>query len=206
MAVEKETEEKIFEAARRVFQKHGYNGARMQEIADEAQINKAMLHYYYRSKEKLFQAVFRSAIQKLLPNLFGILSKPQSLHETIVELVDFYHDLFRDDPDLPAFVVFEMNNNPAQFAEFMGSQSLKLPETFIAKVKEAVSRGEIRPVRPEHLLMNVVGMSMMPVVAKNMVRFLFTFDDERYASFLEERRALIPEMVFNGIHSAGEES
>ena len=61
------TEQKIREAARKVFQAKGMHGARMQDIADTAGINKALLHYYFRSKDQLFEAIFKEALQQLIP-------------------------------------------------------------------------------------------------------------------------------------------
>src|SRR5690625_3348145 len=119
MSMEKETEEKIFKAAQRVFQEKGFAGARMQEIADEAEINKSMLHYYYRSKEKLFLMVFQAAARKIFPDLAEILSNEEPLEQKVSQIVEFYDRTFRKHPYIPAFVIHEMNQNPRRFRDFI---------------------------------------------------------------------------------------
>ncbi len=199
MPTEKETEQKIFDAAQKVFQRSGFKGARMQEIADEAGINKSMLHYYYRNKDTLFSTVFQSAAKKIMPRVFGILASESSLREKVVQVVEFYHNAFRENPELPSFVIYEMNHHPQQFKDFIGSMEMHLPETFIEQVEEAVESEELRTITPDQFLMNVVSLCMMPMLARNMVQALFHLTDEEYFSFLDERRQLIPNLIFNGL-------
>src|SRR5690606_40702738 len=106
------TEEKIFEAAFKVFQSKGFTGARMQEIADEAGINKAMLHYFFRSKEKLFEAVFMKAFGKLAPQINEIFNSDDDLFEKIRKFTASYITFVIEYPFLPQFIIQEMNNNP----------------------------------------------------------------------------------------------
>jgi len=199
MPIEKETEEKIFLAAQQVFQAKGFAGARMQEIADEAEINKSMLHYYYRSKDKLFQEVFRASARKILPELAGILASEHSLKEKVIRIVGFYYQIFREHPHLPAFVIHEMNQNPKRFREFISSMDIQLPERFAHQIQAEVYAGRMMPIDPKQFLMNVVGLCMMPIVARNMVQSLFRLNDEDYWEFLEERRNLIPKIIFSGV-------
>ncbi|MAO66286.1 MAG: TetR family transcriptional regulator [Balneola sp.] len=199
MALEKETEEKIFKAAQSIFQKRGFEGARMQEIADEAEINKSMLHYYFRSKDKLFQEVFQAGIKKVMPQLFGILKSEMGLSEKVNEIVNFYHDMFRENQHLPTFVVYEMNQHPERFKEFLGVMNIELPDVFREQVNTEVSEGRMKPISAEQFLLNIVSMCMMPMLAKTMVKTIFALDEVAYANFLEERRALIPEIILNGV-------
>ncbi len=204
MPVEKETEEKIFEAARKVFQKRGYEGARMQEIADEAKINKSMLHYYYRNKDNLFFEVFQAGVRKIFPQVFEILNRDISLKEKTTLVVEFYHTAFKENPQLPSFVIFEMNQNPERFKAFMAAQSIEIPETFFNQVEREVEGGNIKPINPKQFLMNIISMCMMPMVARNMVQSLFKMDNEQYEDFLDERREIITNLIFNG-HQVREE-
>ncbi|MEX1269510.1 MAG: TetR/AcrR family transcriptional regulator [Balneolaceae bacterium] len=199
MPIEKETEEKIFLAAQKVFQRKGYTGARMQEIADEAKINKSMLHYYYRSKEKLFLAVFRSSVKKIMPELFSILSMDVPLKEKVTRIVDFYHSVFKKNPHLPAFVIYEMNQNPGRFKDFISSMGIRIPQKFLEQIQDEISAGRLKKISPHQFLMNIVAMCMMPLVARNMVQSLFRMGDDEYFAFLEERRELIPEIIFSGV-------
>jgi AcrR family transcriptional regulator len=195
MAIEKETEEKIFNAAQNIFQKRGFEGARMQEIADEAKINKSMLHYYYRSKDKLFLKVFQVGVKKIFPKLLNILGTDVPLKEKVVKVVNFYHNMFWMNQHLPAFVIYEMNQHPERFKEFISSLFISIPPAFKQQVKEGIAKGEILPMEPEQFLMNIVSLCMMPMVAKTMVQTLFSLDEKAYSRFLEERKKLIPQLV-----------
>lgn len=199
MAIEQETEEKIFKAAQTIFQKRGFDGARMQEIADEAEINKSMLHYYYRSKDKLFLKVFQAGVKKIMPQLFAILASDKSLENKVISIVEFYHAMYNDNPHLPAFVIYEMNQHPERFSDFIGKMKLQLPKPFTDQVNLAVSEGAIITISPEQFLINIVSMCMMPMVARTMVQSLFSQNDAAYSAFLEERRKLIPQIIMKGV-------
>ena len=199
MSVEKETEEKIFEAARKVFQERGFDGARMQEIADQAKINKSMLHYYYRNKDNLFFEVFQAGVKKIIQQIFIILNKEIGLKEKISEIVNFYHNSFEENPQLPSFVIFEMNQNPERFRAFISAQGVSIPDVFIDQVKAEISQKNITPIKPHQLLMNVISMCLMPMIARNMVQGIFKMDDGKYVEFLEERKSIIPDLIFEGI-------
>ena len=106
------TESSILDAAKRIFQNKGMDGARMQEIADEANINKAMLHYYFRSKELLFEAVFTNAFALLAPQLNAILNDDSSIEEKIKKFTFNYISFIIKHPYLPNFIIQELNRNP----------------------------------------------------------------------------------------------
>ncbi|MEX0719611.1 MAG: TetR/AcrR family transcriptional regulator [Balneolaceae bacterium] len=197
--MEKETEEKIFIAAQEVFQKKGFDGARMQEIADQADINKSMLHYYYRSKDKLFMAVFQAGIKKILPKLIGVLGSEKTLEEKVVQIVDFYYYIFKVNPNLPAFVIHEMNMHPERFHQFIVSTHVQIPQKFNEQVEEEISAGRMMEIKSEQFLINIVSMCMMPVIAKKMVQGIFGFDESDYKNFLKERKKLIPELIMKGV-------
>jgi TetR/AcrR family transcriptional regulator len=199
MAIEKETEENIFLAAQSVFQKKGFDGARMQEIADEAGINKSMLHYYYRSKEKLFRRVFQAGAANIFPSLIRILESDMPIRQKVEAIVDFYYSTFSSSPFLPAFVVHEMNRNPRQFREFISSLNIRIPKKFNDQIKTEIKAGRMIELEPHHFLMNVVSLCMMPMVARQMVQAIFRLDDGMYWEFLEERKEMISKIIFSGI-------
>ena len=201
MPLEKQPEEQIFLAPQPVFQEEGFAGARMQEIADEADINKSMLHYYYRSKEKLFLEVFRSSVKKIFPQLIAILSSDDELEAKVKEVVGFYYKTFKKNPYLPSFVIHEMNQHPKRFKEFIGSLDIEIPKTFTTQLKEEVEVGRIMPMKPIHFLINIVSLCLMPVIARTMVQTLFSLNDEEFESFLEERKELVPKIIFSGVQT-----
>ena len=173
MAIEKDTQELIFKAAQRVFQKKGFDGARMQEIADEAQINKSMLHYYYRSKDQLFMAVFQNGVKKIIPQAIKILETDIPLRSKVIRLVGFYFDVFTENPFLPPFVIHEMNQHPDRFKVFMGNMNIQLPEIFIEQINDEIETGKMIDIPPDQFLVNVIGMCVFPLLARKWYRLLF---------------------------------
>ncbi|NBC03559.1 MAG: TetR family transcriptional regulator [Bacteroidetes bacterium] len=201
MPLEKQTEEQIFLAAQRVFQEKGFAGARMQEIADEADINKSMLHYYYRSKENLFLEVFQSSVKKVFPQLIKILSSDKNLEEKVKNVVEFYYNTFRKNPYLPSFVLHEMNQHPKRFKEFIKSQNIEIPNEFVEQLKKEIEKGRIIPMKPTHFLINIVSLCLMPVIARTLVQTLFSLKDDEFDTFLAERKELIPKVIFSGVQT-----
>src|SRR3954468_10948841 len=106
------TEEKILEAARKIFLAKGLDGARMQDIADEAGINKAMLHYYFRSKEKLFEKIFTEVAGHFLPRIATILASENSVLEKIDTFCAEYINQVMQTPYVPIFILNEINRQP----------------------------------------------------------------------------------------------
>ena len=115
------TETEILIAAKEIFQQKGMAGARMQEIADKAKINKALLHYYYRSKQLLFEAVFKSAFSLLAPQLNKVLNDDSDLFEKIRKFTENYVSFVIKHPYLPNFVIQELNKNP-EFVQKLRSE------------------------------------------------------------------------------------
>ena len=111
------TEQKIFDAAHEIFVQKGMDGAKMQEIADRAGINKALLHYYFRSKEKLFEMIFTSAAQKLFPKINFIFESDLPLFQKIEQFCHEYLEVMIENPYLPAFLINEINQDPERFIE-----------------------------------------------------------------------------------------
>ena len=189
------TKEKIIQAAQQVFIRKGMDGARMQEIADEAGINKALLHYYFHSKEQLFNDVFYGVLSQLIPGLIAIFKGSEPFLDKIEAIVTQYDTYMSGHPFLPQFVIREINRDPDQLAGFMSDQGLdfKLVEKMINSEVEA---GTIRPITFPHLFANLIGMIVMPYVARPLFqRKLFQNDPVKYDGFLKERRGVITTFV-----------
>lgn len=195
----KETEQQIFEAAQRVFQRSGYAGARMQEIADEAGINKSMLHYYYRSKDKLFQQVFQEGVKQFFPVIFNVLNSDLALAPKIEALVDTYYTMFEQKPHLPSFIIHEMNQNPDRFKEFIRSLAVQVPVQFIKQIKSEMEAGNIKPMDVKEFLINTIGLCVFPLVARPMIEVVFEMDEEGYRQFLENRKKELPKFILNAV-------
>jgi len=193
------TEQSILEAAKIVFVKKGMEGARMQEIADEAGINKAMLHYYYRSKDKLFEAVFTETFLKLVPNLIEIVKTDISLFDKIRIFVGNYIDIINENPLIPAFIIHELNRNPDRVVELMQSSGIN-PIFFTNQVENEIKEGIIEPVNPVHLIVNMLAMCIFPFVARPILQgIIFNEDRQQYEKFIQERKKEVSEFIINSI-------
>lgn len=190
------TEQRIFDAAHQVFVQKGLDGAKMQEIADHAGINKALLHYYFRTKEKLFEMVAKAVINRAFPVVQQLIEADMPLEQKIERFVDFYIDLISRNPFVPLFIIGELNKHPDDFFEKIIPASPPRPEFFFRQVEEAVAEGRIRPVSPRHLLVNVLSMCVFPVVARPMIRIVMGLNSQEINLFLKERKEEVKGFIF----------
>ncbi|MEX1055621.1 MAG: TetR/AcrR family transcriptional regulator [Rhodothermales bacterium] len=190
-----EAEQRIFEAACDVFQEQGYEGARMQEIADRAGINKAMLHYYYRSKDRLFEEVFRLSALKVIPRVLDVVRTDAPIQEKLVGVVHAYVDLLRANPHVPSFVLQELRRNPGRLRQFISRHAQGVFSKLSEEIRDAAARGEMREIEPEHLIANVIGLCVFPFIARPMLQTLTGMDDARFDVFLEERKETVAEFI-----------
>ena len=193
------TEQKILLAAKKVFLEKGREGSRMQEIADEAGINKALLHYYFRSKEKLFEGVFKETFSRLVPQVISLLNQDISLFDKIRIFTREYIDLFLENPYIPGFVIHELSRNPQLIVNLITTVGIK-PQVFIGQVHREIEKKTIIPIRPEDLIVNMLSMSIFPFVATPIIKnLIFQEDAAAFRSFLEERKHTVPEFIINSI-------
>ena len=193
------TEEKILDAAKAVFVKKGMDGARMQEIADEAGINKALLHYYFRSKEKLFDAIFTKIVGFAFPEIGQILQSDIDFKYKVEQVVDIYLDLLLKHPYLPGFILKEINRDPSVFFKLVLKHGFT-PKPIFKVISESMDRGEIIRMKPEHLAVNVISMCVFPFAAKPVISFV-AFDEDKKATqaFFEERKQEVKQFVLRAI-------
>ena len=194
------TEQKILAAARKVFTSRGMAGARMQDIADEAGINKALLHYYFRDKDKLFEVVFLEEAQKFFPKINAIFSSEIPLFDKIRSFVAEYIDEVQANPYLPWFVINEINRDPEQFLhKVWGKDNLPKPARFLQQVEEEVKAGIIKKISPVQLLMNMISMTIFPFVARPMFITNLRLNEKQFAEIMEQRKTAIPEFIIDAI-------
>jgi AcrR family transcriptional regulator len=183
------TEEKIKTAARKVFTKKGYSAARTRDIAEEAGINLALLNYYFRSKEKLFDIVMMENLQKFLLVLGGALrDENSSLTEKVSLIANNYIDMLKANPDLPIFVLSEIKANPEKLASNMGIKSL-LHESAFFKQLLVATKGKIHPL---HLLINIISMTVFPFIASPLLQNIGNMKQSDFDNLMEERKKMIP--------------
>lgn len=202
MVREPNTEYKIIVAARNVFQRRGFDGARMQEIADEAGINKAMLHYYYRSKDKLFEAVFHEALMKIFPIIFILMESEADLEDKIERFVTTYIDHIKANPHLPGFVIHEITTNPGRLTQFLMAQQIQKPKKFISQVKAGIAQNRYRDIDPGQFLVSVAAQCVFPFIAKPLVQLLLQLDEKGFENFIEQRKKQLPELILSGLRNS----
>lgn len=191
------TEEKIFNAARIVFQKKGFAGARMQEIADEAGINKAMLHYCFKNKQLLFKAVFMKAFSQLAPQINTIFHSEASVFEKITQFTASYISFVIANPYLPQFIIQEMNNNPEFVMTILNHENRPNPTALILQIEKEIAGGIIKPVQPKQLLLDIFSLTVFPFAAQMMVKGILHLSSEEFNSMMEERKTSIAQNIIN---------
>jgi AcrR family transcriptional regulator len=170
----------------------------MQEIADHAGINKALLHYYFRSKEKLFEAVFSEVASNLFPALQQALVAELGIREKISLLVKIYLKGLSENPFIPAFVINTLNTDPDRFLKYIKRAEIN-PLMLQYQIDEEVAKGLIRPVRAEHLVVNIIAMCIFPFVARPIVQNVFNMSDDEYRSYLNSRETEIVDFVLKSL-------
>ena len=194
-----ETQENILIAARAIFAQKGLAGARMQEIADTAGINKALLHYYYKSKEKLFEQIFEEALVKIMRPLSSFLSDDSELFQKIRNICQIYHKVLVEYPFLPNFVLNEVTTDPSRIFNIMSKEDvLEAKGKTMQQINEAVQSGKIRAIDPQELILNIISLSVFPFVARPMAEELL-FKDIKMDEMLSTRADRVADFVIQSI-------
>lgn len=196
------TEEKILAAAQSVFIRKGMDGARMQEIADEAGINKALLHYYFRSKQKLFEAIFKKAFTQILPDIINMADSEKPFTDKLINFIDNYFELLMKNPFLPVFIIKEINRDSDLIVTVFKKQGIN-PSLFIEAAKQEMEKGKIRSTDPKELIINILAMCIFPFVARPLLEIIFFSNDKKaYNDFLTQRKDNVKEFVLRSISKA----
>ncbi len=198
------TEEKILESAKKIFYQKGLKGARMQEIADDAGVNKAMLHYYFRSKDKLFDKVFEQSVQSVAPVLMNVFLEETDLEVKIKQLVGMLIDLFLREPYLSNFVVNELSQNPDKlYRNVMDSEGGligKIIPVMNEQLQEGIEKGIVKDnIKPAELILNIMSLCLLPIMAQGVLQQTLGIDDERMERFMDKRKQTVTEFVLAAI-------
>ena len=204
---DRETEQRILEAARAVFIRRGSAGARMQEIAAEAGVNQALLHYYFRSKERLSTAVFQQAVSRVFPTVIQVLGGDLALDEKIERTVSLYLEQLAQNPFVPGYILSELHHNPERVAQMMEAAIGQAPghvmppvlEKLGRQIGEAVAAGRMRPISALGFAVNILSLSIFPFAARPMLTIAFQMDDAAFARFIAERKTELIAYIRNAI-------
>ncbi len=197
---EKQTEEKIAEAAREVFVEKGMDGARMQEIADRAGINKSLLHYYFRSKEKLFAFIFSKLIGRIGGMLGNIMQEGVSIEDKLKEFVDTYIEILLKNPFLPNFIFNEITRNPDMLLEKFIEARIE-PKKFFDPLQNQLKK-EGYTIQAHDFVINCLSLVIFPIAARPIVeRALFDGNKKAYKEYILTRKESIVTFVMNALKS-----
>lgn len=200
-------EERILDAAHRVFLRRGSAGARTQEIADEAGVNKALLHYYFRSKERLAAAVFQRAATKLMPPVIATLASNHELEIKIARVIDIELDVLLEHPYLPGYIISELTHNPARARELLAALAgvsvdelaPRLFDTLGRQIRARVREGRMRPIAPDQFMLNLLSLCIFPFAARPMVQAMLGLDDADFARLIARRKRDLPIFFLHGL-------
>lgn len=204
-SVKKEsTEDKILESAKKIFYQKGLKGARMQEIADDANVNKAMLHYYFRSKDKLFDKVFEQSVQSVAPVLMNVFLEESELDAKINNLVEILINLFLKEPYLSNFIVNELSQNPDKLYRNVMDSEGGLIGQIIPVINEqlqaGIEKGEVKnDIKPAELILNIMSLCLLPIMAQGVLQKTLGIDDHRMERFMEKRKQTVTTFVLAAI-------
>lgn len=196
------TEEKIIKAAAEVFMEKGRHGARMQEIADLAGINKALLHYYFRSKEKLFSKVISLEIPKIIENIFVAYEFTDNFKEFLESFISKYIDNIYPRKNLMQFMLWVDDETKKEiagiFVEAFKKHGFK-QNPLVLNIAKAIETNQIRPIEPSNFAMSVIGMCIFPIVGGPIVETIFPGTKVNNKKYIENRKKEIFNLIWNGI-------
>jgi TetR/AcrR family transcriptional regulator len=190
-----DTEQRILDAAHAVFVRRGTAGARMQEIAAEAGVNQALLHYYFRNKEQLARAAFERAAGGLMPAVIQVLAGPGALEDKVRRMVAIEIEYLKRAPYLPGYIIGEVTHRPERAAQLIGAATGFSPSELGPRVvgalkrqiNERVKAGLMRPIAPESFIVNLMALCIFPFAVRPMIQAMLGLDDRRFDQFLTRR-------------------
>ncbi len=197
---DRQTEEKIFESATEVFIEKGMDGARMQDIADHAGINKSLLHYYYRTKDHLFNAVFEMIAGQMFKKFAPVFDENLSLEEKIRFFFREHITFLQKNPRLPAFLLNEVNRNPERIKKLIQSIDInKLWTTLEKQHKEELAKYNISRETIPQLMTSIVAMSVFPFAGKALIASIMEKMGYNFDEYIEERKEYAADFVIKAI-------
>lgn len=197
---DKQTEEKIFEAATDVFVEKGMDGARMQDIATHAGINKALLHYYFRTKDQLFNAVFEMIARKIFKKFAPVFDENLTLEEKIRFFFKEHITFLQANPRLPGFLLNEVNRNPERIKKLLKNVDF---DSFWLKIydqhKEEFNRYNITQATMPQLMISIAALSVFPFAARGILEGILDKTGLNFNDYMEERKEFAADFVIKAI-------
>jgi TetR/AcrR family transcriptional regulator len=198
--VDRETRERILDAAHAVFMRKGTARSRTQEIADEAGVNKALVHYYFGTKASLADAIFERALGTLAPLMFGILAdENRTIEQKVRDIVREQINFHSARPYLAGYMVSEMHAEPERVAALMAKRGSPPRDVLRRQIREAVKAGKMRPISAEQFIVNLMGLLVFPFALRPGLSALLGIEPAGWAAFMEERKRFLPDFILGGL-------
>lgn len=194
-----DTEARILDAAHAVFMRKGTYGARMQEIADEAGVNRALLHYYFDDREGLGRAVFARAMEGMFPAALRVWLSDAPFEENLRESLRLLFDHLQANPYLPGFLLTEMHVHPEKFREMMDRVVNGPLAAASAQVHAAIAAGSIRPVPVEQLLVSIHALVVYPFAARAFTETILAEGGRGFDDFIAERKEMMADFILRAL-------
>ena len=186
------TEEKIKQAARKLFTEKGFDAVKTRDIAEEAGINQALLNYYFRSKEKLFDIIMVENFEQFVQQLIPILRNEElSLDEVLVQITGSYIDMLKHNPDLPFFIMNEMRSDSTKLLH-VREKMAGVKAVFLKRIEETYTKRKLSHAALGHMMMNFMGLIIFPFVAQPIMIKVNKFTKKEFGELMEERKKLVP--------------
>lgn len=181
-------ENNIIEAARAVFIERGYAETSMSEIALKAGINRPVLHYYFRTKDKMFQAVFGNIVSSVIPQVIeAIMDKEKSIAYRTKQIINAYYQLFKKSPHLPLFMLRELNRDPELLIKtILGLNVADTIRKAIASLMEEMEEGKIKKVPLQFIFLNFYSLLTFPFLTNNISQKVFNNNEENNEQILAD--------------------
>src|SRR6266850_7639758 len=197
---DRDAEQRILDAAHAVFVRRGTAGARMQEIAAEAGVNQALLHYYFRSKDRLSQAAFERAASQFMPTVIQVLASDAELEAKVTRIIELELDHLARAPYLPGYIISEVTHHPERARQLIASVTGRAPEDVrpqvTARLRQQIDarvrRGTMRPIAPEQFIVNLMSLCIFPFAARPMISAMLGMDQTAFEQFIARRRQDLP--------------
>jgi AcrR family transcriptional regulator len=185
-------EKKIVDAARKLFTEKGYHAIKTRDIAKVAGINLALLNYYFRSKEKLFQLIMKESTTGFMQIIIEIVNDEKtSINKKIEKLVENYIDMLSVNPDIPLFIL-----SHARRDDFRMQMRQRMMESYFMKqIQQAMKAGKIAKINPANLMMNIVSLTIFPFIARPMLQTNSGLTTAEFNALMKERKQMIPKWI-----------
>jgi len=178
----------------------------MQEIAQEAGINQALLHYYFRTKDRLYEMVYRQIFDQFFQPLMPILEADLPFDRFLQQFIEIYLESLRKNPDIVHFIFWELRRGGKVAARQIRRRfrSLGPDNPLLKRIHRAVEAGEIRRVDPLHFILSILGMCIYPFLARPIISRVFSELDVLSDEFLARRKKEIFQLIWEGIAPGNE--